>query len=139
MFQVMARKNKVALAADAIPKVSPDRHLTGADIESIVLWAKRGTLSEGRKELCRADLRGRDRRVHPLGAGAGEGIAGDGGRAGVHPSRACCRRMAGEGDRSPTAAPGCKSGWWPSGRLSNNRLLTYMGASGMRVSGNHAL
>jgi SpoVK/Ycf46/Vps4 family AAA+-type ATPase len=57
MFEVMARKNKVKVAADAIPEVSPDRHLSGADIESIVLAAARGILGSGRKELTRADLK----------------------------------------------------------------------------------
>jgi SpoVK/Ycf46/Vps4 family AAA+-type ATPase len=56
MFEVMARKNQVTLAEDAIPEVSPDRGLTGADIESIVLGAKRGVLSDGRSEVNRADL-----------------------------------------------------------------------------------
>ena len=56
MFEVMARKNKVALAAKAVPPVSPERRFTGADIESIVLGAKRRALSEGRNELTNADL-----------------------------------------------------------------------------------
>ena len=41
MFETMARKNKLALAADAVPAVSADRRLSGADIESIVLTATR--------------------------------------------------------------------------------------------------
>ena len=56
MFEVMARKNKIKVAANAIPEVSPDRHLSGADIESIVLAAARGILGSGRNELTRADL-----------------------------------------------------------------------------------
>lgn len=56
MFQTMAKKNKVALAADALPPVTAERRLTGADIESIVLSAKREALSGGRTELTRADL-----------------------------------------------------------------------------------
>ena len=31
MFRAMAKKNKVPLADDAIPEVSPDRQLSGAD------------------------------------------------------------------------------------------------------------
>ncbi len=50
MFEVMARKNKVKLAADALPAVSADGRLSGADIESIVLAAKRAALSAGRTE-----------------------------------------------------------------------------------------
>lgn len=56
MFRTMARKNKLAMAADAVPEVSPDRKLTGADIESIVLHARRAGLAEGRQEITRADL-----------------------------------------------------------------------------------
>ncbi len=56
MFEVMARKNKITLAEGALPAVSPDRRLTGADIESIVLGAKRQAMSGGRKELTRADV-----------------------------------------------------------------------------------
>lgn len=56
MFQVMAKKNKVTLAADAIPTVSADGRLSGADIESIVLSAKRAAMAAGRTDLTRADL-----------------------------------------------------------------------------------
>jgi SpoVK/Ycf46/Vps4 family AAA+-type ATPase len=56
MFQAMARKNKVKLAADAVCEVPADRHLSGADIESVILAAKRAALTAGRGELARADL-----------------------------------------------------------------------------------
>lgn len=56
MFVAMARKNKVQLDPDAIPEVSPDRKLSGADIESVVLNAKRDALSRGKSKLERADL-----------------------------------------------------------------------------------
>jgi len=56
MFATMGRKNKLTLAPDAVPDVSPDRRLTGADIESIVLNARRLGLAEGRSEITRADL-----------------------------------------------------------------------------------
>mgnify|MGYP001406675516 FL=1 len=56
MFATMGRKNKLTLAAEAVPDVSPDRRLTGADIESIVLNARRLGLAEGRSEITRADL-----------------------------------------------------------------------------------
>ena len=45
---VMASKNKVTLAKDALPEVSADRQLSGADIESIVLGAERLALAAGR-------------------------------------------------------------------------------------------
>jgi AAA+ superfamily predicted ATPase len=56
MFKVMCRKNKVKLADGAIPDVSPDRELSGADIESIVLNAKREMMAEERDQLTAKDL-----------------------------------------------------------------------------------
>ena len=38
---MMAKKNKVQLAADAVPTVDPARRLSGSDLESIVLASKR--------------------------------------------------------------------------------------------------
>lgn len=56
MFAIMAKKNKVELADDAIPDVSPERELSGADIESVVLNAKREMMADDRKKLERTDL-----------------------------------------------------------------------------------
>ncbi len=56
MFEVMCRKNKVRLADGAIPDVSPDRELSGADIESVVLNAKREMMADDREELTLQDL-----------------------------------------------------------------------------------
>ncbi len=56
MFRSMSKKNKVPLAADAIPDVSPDRQLSGADLESILLAARRGALAHGRDLVEKADL-----------------------------------------------------------------------------------
>ena len=56
MFEVMAKKNNVDLGADAIPEVSPERELSGADIESVVLNAKREMMADNRKLLDRKDL-----------------------------------------------------------------------------------
>lgn len=56
MFDVMCRKNKVKLAKNAIPDVSPDRELSGADIESVVLNAKREMMADDRDELTAEDL-----------------------------------------------------------------------------------
>jgi SpoVK/Ycf46/Vps4 family AAA+-type ATPase len=58
MFEVMARKNKLKLAADVLPKISAQRRLSGADVESIVLAAKRVALTAGRDELSSADIDG---------------------------------------------------------------------------------
>ncbi|WP_422928254.1 ATP-binding protein [Singulisphaera sp. PoT] len=56
MLKAMAKKNKVALAPDALPDGLAGRGLSGADIESIALSAKRKALTEGRETLTRADL-----------------------------------------------------------------------------------
>ena len=56
MFLAMSKKNKVPLAADAIPDVSPDRQLSGADLESILLAARRGALSCERDLVEKTDL-----------------------------------------------------------------------------------
>jgi ATP-dependent 26S proteasome regulatory subunit len=56
MFVTMARKNKVKLLPDDVPSVSTDRHLSGADIESIVLSTKRRALTAGRTEIQKTDL-----------------------------------------------------------------------------------
>lgn len=56
MFRAMAKKNKVLLADDAIPEVSPDRQLSGADLESVLLSARRKSLLAGRGQVLRDDL-----------------------------------------------------------------------------------
>ena len=56
MFLAMARKNKAAIAAESLPKIGPDRHLSGADIESIVLGARRRALAAGRTSMEKEDL-----------------------------------------------------------------------------------
>ncbi len=56
MFLAMARKSKLKLSEDALPTMDPKRRLSGADIESIVLTAKRTAFTAGRHELTKADL-----------------------------------------------------------------------------------
>jgi ATP-dependent 26S proteasome regulatory subunit len=56
MFQAMARKNKAATTPDALPDGLAGRGLSGADIESIVLSAKRLALTQNREVLTREDL-----------------------------------------------------------------------------------
>ncbi len=56
MFVVMARKNNVDLAENAVPDVPTQRNLSGADIESIVLNAKRRVMTDGRDTVDREDL-----------------------------------------------------------------------------------
>jgi len=56
MFRAMAKKNKIALAENAIPEVSADKQLSGADLESILLSARRKSLLAGREQVKREDL-----------------------------------------------------------------------------------
>lgn len=56
MFAVMAKKNRLPLAPDALPPLPADRRLSGSDVESIVLSARRRALSANRDEVTRADL-----------------------------------------------------------------------------------
>lgn len=56
MFRVMARKNKVTLPGDVLPPMPSDLGLSGADIESVVLSAKRRARAAGRDVLDMADL-----------------------------------------------------------------------------------
>jgi AAA+ superfamily predicted ATPase len=56
MFRSMAKKNKARMAEDALPDVSPERQLSGADLESILLTARRKALAAGREVIERADL-----------------------------------------------------------------------------------
>ena len=56
MFVIMAKKNKVKLEKDAVPDVSVERELSGADIESVVLNAKRRMMADGRDVLNRKDM-----------------------------------------------------------------------------------
>ena len=56
MFLAMARKNKVTLPADALPAVPAERHLSGSDIESIVINAWRRVLAAGRAKVGKKDL-----------------------------------------------------------------------------------
>jgi SpoVK/Ycf46/Vps4 family AAA+-type ATPase len=57
MFETMAKKNKIPLAAGAVPDVSPDRGLSGADLESILLAARRASLLAGREAVSETDLK----------------------------------------------------------------------------------
>lgn len=56
MFVVMARKNKVPLPPEAVPAVNAERHLSGSDIESIVINAWRRSLAAGRARVGKKDL-----------------------------------------------------------------------------------
>ena len=56
MFRVMARKNKVTLTEDAIPSVSLERNLSGADVESVVLAARRAAMTARRAAVDQNDL-----------------------------------------------------------------------------------
>ncbi len=56
MFVVMGRKNKVPLPAEAVPVVKAERHLSGSDIESVVINAWRRMLAAGRTKVGKKDL-----------------------------------------------------------------------------------
>jgi len=56
MFLAMGRKNKVKIEKEMLPAVKADRRLSGADIESIVLSARRRALAAGRGEPVKEDL-----------------------------------------------------------------------------------
>jgi AAA+ superfamily predicted ATPase len=56
MFRAMAKKNKAKLAEGAIPEISPHRQLSGADLESVLLAARRKALTAGREAIERSDL-----------------------------------------------------------------------------------
>jgi ATP-dependent 26S proteasome regulatory subunit len=56
MFAVMAKKNKVPLEDGAVPQIDPKRRLSGADVESVVLAAKRRAVNENRASVSKADL-----------------------------------------------------------------------------------
>jgi SpoVK/Ycf46/Vps4 family AAA+-type ATPase len=56
MLSAMGKKNMLQLADDAIPSIDPARGLSGADLESILLAAKRNALSAGREAVERGDL-----------------------------------------------------------------------------------
>jgi SpoVK/Ycf46/Vps4 family AAA+-type ATPase len=57
MLRMMARKNKATLADGDLPEGLAARGLSGADIESIVLSAKRGALTENRDSVTVDDLK----------------------------------------------------------------------------------
>lgn len=56
MFVVMARKNKIKLAPEALKDFDLNRNLSGADIEGIILNAKRRALTDQRSELTAEDV-----------------------------------------------------------------------------------
>ncbi len=56
MIRAMAKKNRTGLADDAVPPGLAGRGLSGADIESIVLAAKRRALGRDREQIDREDL-----------------------------------------------------------------------------------
>ena len=56
LWRVMSKKNKIELADGALPTVSADRQLSGADLESILLSARRRALLDGRARVEQVDL-----------------------------------------------------------------------------------
>lgn len=56
MVMVLAKKNKIPLGTGTFPSIKADRYLSGSDIESVVLSAKRQSLTSGRSELTPDDI-----------------------------------------------------------------------------------
>ena len=56
MVRVMARKNKISLAVDTLPPLQAERYLSGSDIESIVLAARRHALAAGRETVTSEEI-----------------------------------------------------------------------------------
>lgn len=56
MFTAMAKKNRTRLTDGAVPEIDPKRELSGSDIESVLIAAKRLALTAGRDAVTRADL-----------------------------------------------------------------------------------
>jgi SpoVK/Ycf46/Vps4 family AAA+-type ATPase len=56
MLRMMAKKNRVTLEENAVPAVDPARRLSGADLESVIIGARRVALAAGRDTVKRADL-----------------------------------------------------------------------------------
>ena len=69
MFRVMAQKNCTKLADDALPEHPPAGNLSGADIESIVLAAKRYAMADGRDVVEKADMQQAVERFIPSAQG----------------------------------------------------------------------
>ena len=112
MFEVMARKNKVKLAPNAVPDVSPDRHLSGADIESIVLSAAHVILGTDRNELTKADLESALEEFIPSAQGLEKEMQE------IAAVLECTQMSFLPADwrkrfRNPAVARICKNEWWP--------------------------
>jgi AAA+ superfamily predicted ATPase len=56
MLRVMAAKNKIKLGNDALPPLDPGRQLSGADLESVMLGARRRALAASREIVERGDV-----------------------------------------------------------------------------------
>lgn len=56
MFLIMAKKNKIKLTEDQLPTIDMKKRLSGADIESVVLAAKRRSQVAKRDALSKDDL-----------------------------------------------------------------------------------
>ena len=115
MFEVMARKNKVKLAADVAAASAGREELSGADIESIVLAAKRAAPGRRAQGACRPRIcRPRWASSFPRRRAWRRSCKR---RPPCWNARrsASCRPRGAKRCRNRTAMPGSRSGWWPSG------------------------
>lgn len=69
MFEVMGRKNDVKIQADQLQLTEQHIDLSGADIESVVLTARRIALLDGREDVTAADLSGALKQFIPSAQG----------------------------------------------------------------------
>lgn len=71
MLTVMGKKNKVTLAPDALQDITydEDQDLSGSDLESILIAARRRALAAGRKDVAREDLKEAFERFLPSAQG----------------------------------------------------------------------
>jgi hypothetical protein len=123
MFTAMARKCGVKLAPGLPGPVDLELGLSGADIESVVLAARRKGLERAADAgnppptRSRPTISGGARRLHAERSGPREGDAGDRGRARVHGEAIPPRTLEGAGQRSRAAGHTCRSGSPRSARL----------------------
>ncbi len=122
MIRAMARKNRTSLADDAMPGHLAGRGLSGADVESIVLsakrrrWAAAASKSPATTWPVPSRISSRPRRAWRRRSRSWRLCWN---------ARRCrfCPTSGGHASPSPTAVPGSRSGWPPSADCSRNEPI----------------
>lgn len=104
MFAAMAAKNGISLAVDALTAVNIASDLSGADIESIMLSARRRAAGRGPQRSYSRRPRRRSRGVPPVIAGLGKAVPGTLCRSRMHRRGVPAGRMARAGRRAEDRA-----------------------------------